>query len=426
MKISPALTAVILAAAAGLGWYNHQDLASVREAQVKLVAEATTLGISLDSSLPSDGGRVTKRGRERGGEGKSAIAAGIAADLIAMTKEIEILKKQGGLTVEAAYRRLQEGLDPAMLLDSSQFKIFIASIHTTTSLPVESRDDLIESCLDRMSAKHPQTVLAIYTDSADLMGDKSKADGFAYHAAKALAAQDLAAASQWIRENEKNFPDDGSIEALRHRAVAEGAKSNPKLALKLMAELDIRDDTHVIDSITEAATTPAARTANLAVIRDYLATLPDEKAQNEATMRAIGSFTRSLETEGYATVTHWVANEKFSPAELEKIAAEFQDFRKTDGAGAWIDWMSANLPAATSVGHIDKLVRKWTEADYPAAGKWLANTPASSTKNTAIRSYAETVSTLDPATATQWAMTLPPGPDREATLKHIQGQSPTQ
>jgi hypothetical protein len=67
-------------------------------------------------------------------------------------------------------------------------------------------------------------------------------------------------------------------------------------------------------------------------------------------------------------------------------------------------------------GHsIHQIVRIWTETDYQAAGKWLATTPAGPTKNIAIRSYAETVSTLDPVTATQWAMTLPPGPDRDAT-----------
>ena len=424
MKASIALSAFILAAAAGLGWYNKQRLGVVRENQTKLVATASTLGIVLDPSPSTDSKRNNKRGRDSSHEDNKITAETTAADLIALTKEIEILKKQGGLTRETAYRRLQESLDPAMLLDSSQFKIFIASICTTTSLPVESRDDLIESCLDRMSAERPQTVLAIYTDSADLLGNKSRANNFAYHAAKALATQDLAAASQWIRENEKKFPDGGGIQSLRHGVVAEGAKSNPQLALKLMTEFDIREDTHVFDSIAEAATTPAARTANLAAIRDYLATLPDEKARNEATMRAMGSFTRSLETEGYATATRWVANEKFSPAELEKIGQDFHQFRKSDGAGAWIDWMGANLPTQTSVGHIDRLVRKWTESDYQAAGKWLATTPASPTKNTAIRSYAETVSTLDPATATQWAMTLPPGPDRDATLKHIQAHPP--
>ncbi len=36
-----------------------------------------------------------------------------------------------------------------------------------------------------------------------------------------------------------------------------------------------------------------------------------------------------------------------------------------------------------------------------------------------IRSYAETVSSYEPATAAQWALTLPAGPARDATLRTI-------
>jgi hypothetical protein len=65
------------------------------------------------------------------------------------------------------------------------------------------------------------------------------------------------------------------------------------------------------------------------------------------------------------------------------------------------------------------LIRRWTTHDYQAAGKWLGITPEGPTKNTAIASYAETVASYEPETAAQWALTLPPGTDRERTLKTI-------
>ncbi len=419
MKASIALSAFILAAAAGFGWRNNQQLVALCENPTKLVATAATLGIVLGPSPSTDSKGATKRGRVSGHENRKNPPEATAADFIAMAKEIEIQKKQGDLTDAAAFKRIREGLDCAMLLDSSQLKIFIASIHAATSLTAESRRDMIRSCLDRMSVEHPQTALAIYTDSADLMGDKSEARSIAFYSVRALARRDLTTAIEWIRKNEKNFPD-FITEDLKIQTLGFGAVSNPKLALKFIDELNIQDRTRAISGMIDSPATPAARTANLAAIREYLATLPDEKARNEATMGAMGGLTRSLEVEGYAAATRWIANEKFSPAELGKIAKDFHQFRKSDGAGSWIDWMSTNLPTETSVGHIDKLVRKWTTDDYQAAGKWLASTPASPTKNAAIRSYAETISTLDPATATQWAMTLPPGPDRDATLKQIQ------
>ena len=48
MKIPLALSALILAVGAALGWHDHQQLTTVRETHEKLVAEAASLGVSLD------------------------------------------------------------------------------------------------------------------------------------------------------------------------------------------------------------------------------------------------------------------------------------------------------------------------------------------------------------------------------------------
>ena len=418
MKISLALTAVVLAAAAGLSWYNHQDLASAREAQVKLVAEATTLGVAPDSSLPSDGGRVTKRGRERGDKDKSAIAAAIATDFFAMAKE-------SGLSGEAKSQRIQEIVDRVMALDPAQLKAFFSTVCATQDLTDESRQEILCACLCKLAHNRPQATVTLLTEVGDLLRVKKTFEGPAYDALSRWAREEPTLALDWLRKNGGNFPG-LTNDSVKTRILNSIAERDPQLALKAIGELSFKDSSYVIYQIGYTPKTPVARSASLTAIRDYLATLPDEKSREAATKSAIGGLSLSLETEGYAAATRWIAREKFSPTELENLATEFQSFRKSDGAGAWIDWMSANLPAGTSVGHIDRLVRKWTTDDYPAAGKWLSTTPASPTKNAAIRSYAETVSTLDPATATQWAMTLPPGPDRDATLKHIQDHPPAQ
>jgi hypothetical protein len=425
MKSSIALSALILAVAAGVGWYNNQRLVAVRENQAKLVATATKLGIVLDPSPSTDSKRATKRGRESGQENSKINAEATASDLIAMAKEIEVLKKQGELTDVAAHRRLQKDLDRVMLLDAAQLKTFLAALGTAENLTAESRRGIIESCFGRLAQEHPETALILCTESADLVGDQRRTQHFSYMALSAWARQEPASSMAWVRKNEQKFPklitEDFKITTARGIA-----NSDPQLALKSIAELNIKDSTRAVFDIAYAARSPASRTANLAAIRDHIGSLPDEKSRGEATMNAMGGLAHSLETEGYAAATQWIAGEKFSPAELGKLTEAFHDFRKSDGAGAWIDWMGANLPTGNSVGHIDKLVRKWTKDDYQAAGKWLATTPASPTKNTAVRSYAETVSQYDPAVAIQWAMTLPPGPDRDATLKHIQDKNPAQ
>ena len=87
--------------------------------------------------------------------------------------------------------------------------------------------------------------------------------------------------------------------------------------------------------------------------------------------------------------------------------------------GQWVEWLGNSLPPGKSDARIQTLVSDWTKRDYQAAGEWLATTPDGPAKNTAIRSYAETISRHQPATAAQWAMKLPPGQDRDTTLKTI-------
>jgi hypothetical protein len=81
--------------------------------------------------------------------------------------------------------------------------------------------------------------------------------------------------------------------------------------------------------------------------------------------------------------------------------------------------MGTSLAADKAESKIKSLLSRWTADDYQAVGSWLAATPGGPTKNTAIRGYAETISRYEPETAAQWALTLPAGPERLATLRQI-------
>ena len=87
--------------------------------------------------------------------------------------------------------------------------------------------------------------------------------------------------------------------------------------------------------------------------------------------------------------------------------------------GQWIEWIGKTLSPDKVDDKISRMVYNWTQSDYQAAGKWLGSAADGPTKNTAIRTYAECVSGYEPATAAQWALTLPPGKDRDYTLKVI-------
>ena len=168
-----------------------------------------------------------------------------------------------------------------------------------------------------------------------------------------------------------------------------------------------------------AAKTPDDRTATLAALREHLATLTDEKAKMKLSNTAMSNFASSVAREGFDAGIQWVAEANFTPAELENFADGLQGSVKSGDNGRWIEWIGEKLPPDKAAENIGNLVNNWTRNDYQAAGKWLGTAAEGPAKNAAVRSYAETVSEYEPETAAQWAMTLPPGKDRDETLKHI-------
>jgi hypothetical protein len=414
MKISIAASILILLVAALLGFHGHQRLADARETHAKLAASASEQGISIDPSRPDTNVRVTRRERVN----KEADAKAIAAEFIAFAKEMEGIEKNGGQPDEGQRKRIMEFIDRMMSLDPSQLKILIAEVRKANELKDQTREGLISFSIMTLANEHPQAALAMLTDSSDLF----KSEGMGTHVVSSSLAKwakdDPLAALEWVRKNNAKFPDLINDEA-KHGLITGTAIGNPGLAFKLIGELGIKEPTNIIPAIIETAKTPAERTSTLATLREHLATIGDEKTRTEAAHAAIGRFALSALEENFDAGSKWVESAKLTPQELESFADGLKYSSRTRESGKWIDWIGKNLPPEKAAERIEGLVGNWTRNDYQAAGKWLATAADGPAKNAAIRSYAVTVSRYEPATAAQWAMTLPPGGDREQTLRRI-------
>lgn len=420
MKISIAISILILAAAAGLGWRDHRQLAAIRKNHAKLVAEAATLGIAFDPENSADPVRVTKREREN----REAEARLVAVELIAFAKEMEAADKIGGPPDAAAQKRLMDFMDRMMSLDSAQLKILIAEIRATQDLKDETRQGLIGFSIMTLANDHPQAALALFTESSDLFKEGA---GMGEHVISSALARwakdDPLEALKWVKKNGAKFPD-LVTDDVKRGLVAGAAANDPKLAFKLIGELGIKETSQAMSGIMGAARTPEERTAAVAALREHLASLSDEKPRNEQFAHSLSGLADGLAQEGFASATQWIAEAKLSPSELESLVGGLGHSAKSGEIGQWVEWIGEKLPPDKSGNSISGIVRRWTENDYQAAGKWLAATPAGPAKNTAIRSYAETISEYEPETAAQWALTLPPGKDREETLKCIHSNWP--
>ena len=115
----------------------------------------------------------------------------------------------------------------------------------------------------------------------------------------------------------------------------------------------------------------------------------------------------------------WLEAVAFTRKEKEHFATGLlYDNVKKDPA-RWMEWLGESISPRKLGGVVGDLMGQWTQQDYLAAGKWLASEPNGLIRTAAVRSYSVTVASYEPETAVQWAMTLPLGKERDATLRQI-------
>jgi hypothetical protein len=420
MKISIALSILILALAAGLGWHGHHQLAGVRESHAKLVAEAATLGISIDPAHPDGRVLVTKHAER---EDKQAAARLMAAKFIAFAKELEALEKTGERPDEAMQKRIMEFLEIMMSLDVSELKILIAEVRAAGDLKDETRRNLIAFSIMTLADSNPQGALAIFIESPDLIKDGRMGDHVISMALGRWAKDDPMGALEWVRKNGEKVPDLDAEDA--KRAVISGAATqDPGLALQLISELKLKDSREAVRNIADAAKTPEECSATLAAFREHAASVTDQAERERLMDDAITLLANSVAKDGFKPANQWIANAGLSPKELEKLSDNLVFYAKPADTGQWVEWAGKTLSGEKADRRVHDMVHYWTEKDYRAAGTWLANAADGPTKHAAIRSYAETVASYDPEAAAQWALTLPADEKRVQTLRRIHQQWP--
>ena len=415
MKISIALSLLILGLGSVLGWQDHQRHAKVRASRDKLIVEAAQAGITLDSVRKEDGLRVTKRGRQH--EDKEAEANNTAAEFIRFANEMEALEKKGGPPDKAMQQRAFEFIDQMAALNPAQLKLLIAEVRASKDLTDESRENLISFSIMMLSSDHPQSVLALLTESPGFLKEDGRATQVMASSLDKWAKDDPAAALAWVRANSAKFPDLVNDDAKRG-LISGAAATDPKLALKLISELGLKNGDDAIRTIVDAPKNPKERTATLTALREYLATLPEGEKRDEASKSALRLLAQNAVRDGFEAGSKWIDSAGLNSEQLSEICDRSLNVKREEG-GKWVEWIGTKLTGEKSKNSIRRLIQDWTENDYQAAGKWLAATPAGPTKNISIRSYAETVASYEPESAAQWAMTLPPGKDRDETLENI-------
>ena len=415
MKTPIVITLAIVAGGAGLGWHAQQQLVAVRQAHEQLLATAAQLGIGFDPAHPGVPLSPTKHGRaDRGGGVQLA-----AAEFIAFAQDMAAHRDAGGNQLDdAMQRRLMEFLDRMMALNSAQFKALIAEVAANKDLKDDICQDLIGFAIMTLANEQPRAALHIFAESSALFTDVRIGTRVLATALACWAKDDPLAALKWLRHHSGKYAT-LITEDTKLGMISAAALQYPKFAFKLIADLDLTDAKHAIQSVLDAADTPQQRSATLAGLRDYLATLNDDSARETTAGHVLHELALGSMRDGFEAASQWLTSARLTPEELEDFAEGLTPQPKSADTGRWIEWLGSTLPPDQAEEKIRAFVSTWTQNECQAAGTWLGSAADSPAKHAAIRAYAETVASYQPEVAAQWALTLPTGDERDATLKQI-------
>jgi hypothetical protein len=415
MKIPILLTIVILAIAAMLGWRNHRELGQSRETQTRLLAEARALGLDPEAAARTDGAAAaSRRPRESAGD-RAAIARDFARRLALFAREIKEIEKSGEPPPEDFQQRIFELIEEMLGLDAAQVKVLVAELRVHPELDQEMRVNIIGFAIISLADKQPRAALSLIAEAQDLLKGK---DHVVTATLERWARTEPLAALEWIRDHPATFTPE-SAEQAKLAVIGGTARQDPKLAFQLIRETGIQNLDEAGRKIADAASTPADRDAVLAAMR----AMPEPESTEGGSLAGavIRRLTSKALADGFAEASSWIEKSSLSETETSAAVSEISSHSGKD-TGRWIDWMAEKLPASAVDQKVGPMMERWTREDYQAAGTWLAASPAGPARHAAVRSYAKTVAPYEPATAAQWALTLPAGPPRDDLLRHIHDQ----
>jgi hypothetical protein len=404
MKPSFIIAAIILIVAATFGWHHHQQLASLRAGNARLVEEVAAHGISRN-------GQTGTRLRER------QDVDALAAEFIAFAREGGKLLEDGVGPDAEATKRSVGLIERIMRLNVSQMEIVLDALRAEPGINELAREYMLMDCVLALSMRNPRAGLELFIQSPELLGEGSITKQYLGELLGNLAKEDPQSALEWIRANKEAHPDLVTDDIMAF-LVAGVAANDPTHAFQLLGDIEPSRHAGAISKIIEAAATPGQRAVTLAALRQFAAAQQNPQVLRDGISDLV--FGGVNKKRGIEETSTWLASAKLSGEELASATHNMEHRVRPDETARWLEWLGhSGLPEEVVRDRAYNLSAEWTEKDYQAAGKWLASAPDSPGKSAAVSAFAAKVHPYEPEIAMQWLETLPQGSDRNKALEAI-------
>ncbi|MGJ8633474.1 MAG: hypothetical protein ACSHX7_06095 [Luteolibacter sp.] len=420
MKASIIVSVLILLAGIALRVTDQKRLADARESHARLVNEASSMGISIDTANPDSLALATKRKRED----TEREAKQVAKEMIAFALEMqELQKSDADPDAPDIQKRTADFMDQMFSLSTSQLKTVIQEFRDSSEMNDEMRLGMVMFAIMTMAEDHPEAALAIFTEASDMPGSEMMNNHILSSSLASWAEQDPLAAVAWVRENGEKYPDLVTDE-VKAGLVSGAAKNDMAAAFGLITELDMEKPGNALRQIGSNTKTAMERTKFLNLLRDFGGGKDDGETKKHMAA-AMASLNRGIAKDGFEAGSKWISENNLSQQELKNLTQSIVYSADSAEKGQWLSWMGENITGKGASRDIQNAVSNWTNNDYSAAGEWLAAEPDGPTKTASIIGYAQALSRYEPEAAADWALTIPTEKSRTKTLETIYRNWPT-
>ena len=417
MKISLTITAVILTGFAAFGWRQQAAVAALRDEQAALRAEAVALGLSGDEAAGRQPSHQRRSSHQRQEQAPADVNA-LTADVVQLLRDI----KEGNLD-DRGVERISDIFERIYQLDAAQIRLLMDEFRNSAEIDDEARRNVIGFAILTLAEKHPEAAVALFGEAQDLLGsegDSGQRRDVLRKLVGSWAAKDPLAALDWVKKNEALDPDLRDPKTTC-ALIAGAAHKNPALAFEWAAGLKGEELQEATMEIVKTARTPDAQREMLALLRGMAGATAAERDEAMAETYKIGfnQIVKGMSEQGYEATQQWLKSAALDPIDAGRLANQIASNKPTKDTGKWLEWMGANLPSDALNERITPLMTRWTDEDYRAAGDWLSTTPDGPVKQTSVTNYALRVAHYDPASAAEWAESLPSDKIRDVVFQNI-------
>lgn len=440
MKLSLLSSLLIILGTIVVAVLQSGRIDSLDKEQAVLEGEARALGIPLttgrsakspDRSAPAGSYRASAATRaaelEAEEEGKA-----FAQELIAFWRKMEAMQKTGKEPTLEQQREIFDFLNRFLSLEAAAIPHLMAEIRDFDEMDANIKREILGMALTTMAQSAPEKAMELYINSGDLFEDDRRTAHIIARTLGAWSAQDPRAALDWLDLNSASL-DAGTVAEARKTAIAQAFAADPQFAAAAALKLEKEQILAVSQQLGPTLRTPEHHLDLLSSLQDSLAPLEgdlptlDESALADASPQQVLrgglllGFGSSLATESFESARTLLESADLSTTDRSLLAAGLvRNARQMTDPGAWLPWLHEHGSQVSGQDPVSSVVKSWTQNDFRSAADWIGSQEPGPLRESATRSFAETVAPHEPASAAEWALTLPPSEDRTELLQNIQ------